>query len=165
MPQICKQALERPICMLLGEELGNSTVPFGNPLFYSLVTYYGQSELSVTQGVCNHYRVFYIMLAPEIVWSREMILHHSRHSIRLCVCCWYLRQYIFKYHSSIFSADVALDKHCMTSSQKFWQRTKLPQGHWLLLFTDSSLLCKFVCSLSSFSGPVTHSDMEQITLS
>lgn len=29
MPQICKQAFERPICMLLGERLGNSTVPFG----------------------------------------------------------------------------------------------------------------------------------------
>lgn len=60
-----------------------------------------------------------------------------------------LRQHIFDRHSSIFSADVALDKHCMTSSQKSW--TKLPQGHWRLIFTDSSFLCTFVFSLSSFS--------------
>lgn len=32
----------------------------------------------------------------------------------------------------------------MTSSQKCWQRPKVPQGHWLL--TDSSLLCKFYVS-------------------
>lgn len=41
MPQICKQALEGPICMLLGEELGNSTVPVGSPLLYDLAMYCG----------------------------------------------------------------------------------------------------------------------------
>lgn len=54
---------------------------------------------------------------------QKWFLCHSGQSIRPCACCQYLRQHIFDHHSSIFSADVALDKHCMTSSQKFWQRT------------------------------------------
>lgn len=62
MPQICKQALERPICMLLGKEMGNRTVPSGSPLVFSLVMYCGanwtendpQCPLSPP---CTHYHV------------------------------------------------------------------------------------------------------------
>lgn len=84
-----------------------------------------------------------IILGPDLEkWS----LCHSGLSIRLCARCQYLCQHIFDHHSSIFSADVALDKHCMTSNQNFWCGTKLPQGHWrLLLLTNSALLCKFLC--------------------
>lgn len=98
-----------------------------------------------------------------ILKKTKKLFNNSGWNICLYACCQYLCQHIFDHHSSIFSADVALDKLRMTSSQKFWQRTKLPQGHWLL--TDSSLLCKFVCPLSSYPGPATNSDMEQITLS
>lgn len=89
---------------------------------------------------------FGIILASDLEkWS----LCHSGWSICLnAVSVW--GQHIFDHHSSIFSADVAPDKHCMISSQKFWWGTKLPQGHWLLLFTGTSLLCKFLWSLFFF---------------
>lgn len=87
----------------------------------------------------------------DIVFQRNDFSAIQGRSIRPCACCQYLCQHIFDHHSSIFPADVALDKHCMTSSQKFWQRTKVPQGHWLLLFTApppnhfSSTVQKNIC--------------------
>lgn len=91
----------------------------------------------------------------DIVFQRNYFSAIQDRCIRPCACCQYLCQHIFDHHSSIFPADVALDKHCMTSSQKFWQRTKLPQGHWLLVFTaltppsfSSTVQKTFVCSLS-----------------
>lgn len=74
MPQICKQALERPICMLLGEELGNCTVPFGgSPLFYSLVIYCSENwTVSDPQWPWAPQRLLHHASATKVVWSGGM---------------------------------------------------------------------------------------------
>lgn len=73
-----------------------------------------QAKLRMNHSVHNRHIVFYIIPAPEKNYD-QLFLLHSGWSIHR----QYLRQYIFDHHSSIFPADVALDKHCMTSSQKF----------------------------------------------
>lgn len=143
MPQICKQALGRPICMLLGEELGPIVISAVHSTFWwSSVE---PTELWMTCTVHINNRVLCIMWTQERLSALEKwFLNSSGWRIYPCACCQYWCQHIFDHHSNIFSADVALDKLCMTSSQKCWQKPKVPQGHWLL--TDCSLLCKFYVS-------------------
>lgn len=63
MPQICKQALERPICMLLGEELGPVVVPAVHSTFWwSSVE---PTELRMTCTVHINNRVLCIMWMQE----------------------------------------------------------------------------------------------------
>lgn len=110
----------------------------------------------MTQRVHNQHNV-------KDDWDKGVLCHWGW-SICPCACCQSFRQHIFDRHSSIFSAEVALDKHRMTSSQRVWQGTKLPQGHWLWPFTDSSLLYTFIRPLSWTCNSLWHGTNYFITI-
>lgn len=116
MPQICKQALKRPICMLLGEDSGPVLLSaVHSPFWPSSVEH---TELGLTHTVHNNNSVLCILWTQDRLWALEKWFPSSSgRRICPCACSQCLRQHIFDHHSNIFFADVALDKLCMTPSE------------------------------------------------
>lgn len=109
--------------MLLGEDSGPVVLAVArSPFWRSSVAH---TELGLTHTVHNNNSVLCIMWTQARLSALERwFLSSCGRRICPCACCQRLCQHIFDHHSNIFFADVALDKLCMTSSQKVWQRPK-----------------------------------------
>lgn len=161
MPQICKQALEQPICMLLGEELRNCTVPSGSPLFYSLVIYCGETwtesdPLVSINAVLYHARIRsgeVIALPVRMEYPPECTLSgfgpahfwpSLKHLFSRC-CSW---KALHDIKSEILMGNQTASRPLAATTHRYFFAVQI------------SLVAFFFPHTSL--GLVTHSDMEQI---
>lgn len=162
MPQICKQALERPICMLLGKESESHTVHSSTLWWYTWRKL--KWEWLWAYIVHNHQCLLYNASTIEMVWSGEMIpLWVKTEYAPVCKLSVFAPAHFWPSLKHLFSRCCSWQALHDTNLEILTENQTASRP--LAATIRRLFFALLVCSLCSFPEPATHSDMEQITLS
>lgn len=163
MPQICKQALEKPICMLLGEELRNCTVPLWESTFFLLCGDILWRNLNWEWPMVSINAIVYDTRGQ--IWRNDLSAIQDGESawVRAVSIC----------ASTFLTITQASFQQMLLLTSIAWHQVRISDVKPNCLkdiggccYSQTLLCCANLCArLSSFLGPAPQSDMEQITLS